>query len=180
MLKHDEKEKILSMHSKISIYSPWTDPILFKRIIDELSAPFLDLKIDKVVGIEARGLIMGGAVAYKIGAGFVLCRKKGNTFQYKYPRNLVFSKSSIDYSGKRKTLELEKGNKGVAKGDKVLIIDDWFGSGNQGLTAIDLVHRAGGIVVGFGIMLDDMSKETRLKYSQYNFHSLITRTPSRG
>lgn len=179
MLTQKEKDKILSMHTNISIYSPWTDPVLFKRIINEISTPFLDLKIDRVVGIEARGLILGGAVAYKIGAGFVPCRKKGNTYQYKYPRDLVFSKSCIDYSGKRKTLELEKGNKGVVKGDKVLIVDDWFGSGEQGLATIDLVHQAGGIVVGVGIMLDDMSKETQSKYSPYNLHSIITRTPSK-
>lgn len=175
MLTKKEKEKALLMHSTVSIYAPWTDPALYKKMIDELSKPFLNSKIDKVVGVEARGFILGGAVAYKIGAGFVLCRKKGRTYQYDYPKDLVYSKSCIDYSGKRKTLELEKGNKGITKGDRVLVIDDWYGTGQQGLTTIDLIHQAGGIVVGVGIMLDDMSEDIRLKYSTYNLHSLIRR-----
>lgn len=175
MLSNIDIEKILSMHSNISIYSPWTDAHLFKNIISELSKPFLNLKVDKVVGIEARGLILGGALAYKIGAGFVLCRKKGNTYQYHYPRNLVYSKTCIDYSGKRKTLELEKDNKSISNGDRVLIIDDWFGSGEQGLAAISLVCKAGGTVVGVGIMLDDMSTDARFRYQAYNLHSLIKR-----
>lgn len=176
MLSNSDIKKILSRHSNISIYSPWTDAYLFKKIIVELSKPFLHLKIDKVVGIEARGFILGGAVAYNIGAGFVLCRKKGNTYQYNYPRNLVYSKSCIDYSGKRKTLELEKDNKkSISKDDKVILIDDWFGTGNQGLVAIDLVHKAGGIIVGIGIMLDNMTNNVRLKYAPYNLHSLIKR-----
>lgn len=174
MLSQSDKKIILKMHKEISIYSPWTDGNLFKKIIDELSKPFMDLGINKVLGVEARGFILGGAVAYKLKAGFVLSRKKDKMYQYKYPKNLVFSeKCSIDYSGKTKTLEIERDGKGIKKNDKVLIIDDWYGKGAQGNAAIRLVEKAGGKVVGVGIMLDEMTDDVRKSFDSYNLHALI-------
>lgn len=164
------------MHKEISIYSPWTDGNLFKKIIDELSRPFLDLEINKILGVESRGLILGGAVAYKLNVGFALTRKKNRMYQYKYPKRLVFSEECIDYSGKKKTLEIEKDGKGIKKGDKVVIIDDWYGKGAQGNAAIRLVEKAGGYVVGVGIMLDEMSDEARKSFDSYNLHALVRKT----
>lgn len=174
MLSQPDKELILKMHKEISIYSPWTDGNLFKKIIDELSKPFMNSEINKVLGVEARGFILGGAVAYKLNAGFVLARKKNKMYQYKYPKHLVFSeRCSADYSGKKKTLEIEKDEKGIKKGDKVLIIDDWYGKGAQGNAAIRLIEKAGGKVVGVGIMLDEMTDDVRKSFDSYNLHALI-------
>lgn len=179
MISQSDKELILKMHDEISIYSPWTDSNLFKKIIDELSRPFLDLKINKVLGIESRGFILGGAVAYKLNAGFVLARKKNKMYQYNYPKRLVFSEECIDYSGKKKTLEIERDGKGIKKGDKVVIIDDWYGRGAQGNAAIRLVEKAGGKVVGVGIMLDEMTGEIRKNFASYNFHALVRKLKSK-
>lgn len=176
MLTKSDTELILKMHEKVSIYSPWTDRNLFKKIIDELSQPFIDLKVDKILGIESRGFILGGAVAYKINAGFVLARKKNKMYAYHYSKKLVFSEECIDYSGKKKGLEIEKNEKGIKKGDRVVIIDDWYGKGAQGKAAIRLVERAGGIVVGVGIMLDEMKEDARQSFNSYNLHTLMKRT----
>lgn len=176
MLSQSDKRLILKMHKEISIYAPWTNSVLFKKIIDELSKPFLDLKVDKVLGVESRGFILGGAVAYKLNSGFVLARKKNKIYQYKYPKNLVFSEECIDYSGMKKGLEIEKDGKGINKGDNVVVIDDWYGTGGQGNAAIRLVEKAGGKVIGVGIMLDWMSDETRKSFAPYNFHTLIRET----
>lgn len=173
MLTKSDKELILKMHKEISIYSPWTDRILFKKIIDELTHPFLKLEVDKVLGVEARGFILGGAVAYKLNAGFVLCRKEDRMYAYDYPKDLVLSEECVDYSGKRKVLEIETGGKGIKEGDRVVIIDDWYGKGAQGNAAIRLVERAGGKVVGVGIMLDEMSDNALRGFDQYNLHALI-------
>lgn len=164
------------MHKEISIYSPWADKNLFKNIIEELSKPFLHLHVDKVVGIESRGFILGGAVAYNIHAGFVLIRKKDNMYAYTYPKELVFSEECVDYSGKKKTLELERDNKGIKPGDKVIIIDDWWGKGGQGNAAIHIIEKAGGIVIGIGIMLDEMTDDIKQRFDIYNFHALIKKT----
>lgn len=177
MLTSDETSKILQMHEDISIYSPWSDGKIFQRIIDELSAPYIDSQVDKVVGPEARGFILGSAVAYKLNAGFVLIRKENKMFQYDYPRDLVYLERCIDYSGKEKGLEIDRTASGIEKGDRVLIIDDWFGTGGQGMAAIKLVEQVGGEVVGVGIILDDMSKEIQAKFKNYNLHSLIRRDP---
>lgn len=175
MLNSDETSKILKMHENTSIYHPWSNGKIFQRIIDELAAPFIDAHIDKVVGLEARGFILGSAVAYKLNAGFVLIRKENKMFQYDYPKDLVYLERCIDYSGKEKGLEIDKNASGIEKNDKVLIIDDWFGTGGQGLASIKLVEQVGGKVAGVGIMLDDMSKEVQEKFKNYNLHSLIRR-----
>jgi adenine phosphoribosyltransferase len=163
------------MHEEISIYSPWTDPRLFKKIIDELSRPFLKMHVDKVLSIESRGFILGGAAAYKINAGFVLCRKRNKMYAYHYYKNAVFSEECIDYSGKKKGLEIETGGKGIKEGDRVVLIDDWWGKGAQGKAAIRLIERAGGKVVGVGIMLNEMEQDAEQDFDSYNLHSLIKR-----
>ena len=177
MLTQSDKNLILKMHEDISIYSPWTDSRLFKKIIDELSRPFMNLNVDKVVGTEARGFILGGAVAYKIGAGFVLVRKKDKMYAYDYPKDLVYLEECVDYSGTRKGLEIEKNGKAVKEGDKVIIIDDWYGSGAQGNATIRLVEKAGGKVAGVGIMLDEMDETVKRNFDSYNLHALMKRDP---
>lgn len=180
MLTQEETVQILKMHEDVSIYSPWSDGKFFQRVIDELAAPFIDLKVDKVVGPESRGFILGSAVAYKLKAGFALIRKEGKMYQYDYPKDLVYLERCIDYSGKEKGLEIDRTVSGIKKGDKVLIIDDWFGTGGQGLASIKLVEQVGGIVVGVGIMLDEMPEKVQLKFKKYNLHGLIRREPEKA
>ncbi len=173
MLTPQEKQLILNLKDKYSVYAVWSNAALFKRIIDELSLPFHKLKIDKVVGVEGRGFILGAAVAYKLNLGFIPIRKEGNMYASYKRENVLWEKSAADYAGKEKILEIEKHEKGIQKGDKVLLIDDWFEKGAQGKTAIRLIEGLGGSVVGIGIMLDEMTDEVRDFFKKYNLHTLV-------
>jgi adenine phosphoribosyltransferase len=98
----------------------------FRRAVDELVQPWAGMKIDKVAGIEARGFILGGAVAHQVSAGFVPIRKKG-----KLPHKRV----SIAYS-----LEFEM--HAVEKGDRVIVVDDLIATGGTAEGAVKLrAHR---------------------------------------
>jgi len=173
MLTEDDKKKILDLKKEYSIYAPWTDKDLFQKIVDDLAQPFKDLQVDKVLGLEARGFILGAAVAYKLHTGFVVARKGGSMYKDGYAQNDVMWEECVDYSGKKKILEIEKHGKGIQKGDKAIIIDDWFEKGGQGQAAIKLVEKAGGDVVGIGVMIDQMKEEIRQRFTSYNFHSLV-------
>lgn len=173
MLTDEEIKKILEIKEKYSIYSLWTNGILFKRVIDSLAEPFVNITINKVLGIEARGFILGSAVAYKLGAGFVVCRKGGKLTKERYPpEKVLIEKVPADYSGKEKILEIEHHEMGIQSGDKVLLVDDWFESGSQGHAAINLIERAGGKVAGISVILDEMADHVRDTFGVFNYHAL--------
>lgn len=173
MLTSAEKQLILDLKDKYSVYAVWSNAALFKRIIDELSLPFHKLKIDKVVGVEGRGFILGSAVAYKLNVGFIPIRKEGNMYARYNKTDVLWEKSAADYAGKEKILEIEQHEKGIQKGDKILLIDDWFEKGAQGKTAIRLIESLGGSIVGIGIMLDEMTGEVRDFFNKYYLHTLV-------
>ncbi len=175
MLEVSDQKKILDLKKKYSIYSPFTDKELFKRISENLALSFKDVNVDKVLGLESRGFILGSVIAYILGCGFVVARKGGKMYP-EYSSNSVFSTETIDYSGKNKVIEIENNDKAIQKGDRVLIVDDWFETGGQGKAAIRLVEKAGGIVVGIGIMLDDMSNEVRSYFDNYNLHASVVKS----
>src|SRR5207247_1547716 len=96
------------------------DARAFRRAVDELVQPWAGAKIDKVAGIEARGFILGGAVAHQVSAGFVPIRKKG-----KLPHKRV----SIAYSLEYGLDEMEMHEDAVEKGDRVILVDDLIATG---------------------------------------------------
>lgn len=170
-----EERKILALKRRYSIYAPWSDGAFFRKIIDSLAKPYLRARVDKVLGMEARGFVLGAALAYRLGVGFAVCRKAGKMYQEGYDPSDVLQESTTDYSGTVKTLEIEKNPRGIRFGERVVIVDDWFQTGGQSLTAIRLVERAGGMVVGVAGMLDDTSQETRAKLEPYGFYPLVRR-----
>lgn len=167
----DLEQTILQLKKESSIYAPFADGEIFAQIIDALAQPFKHTRVDKVLGLEARGFILGAPVAYVLQTGFVVARKKGKMYP-KYDNDYVYSTSAIDYSGTEKTLEIEKNTSAIQREDKVLIVDDWFETGGQGHAAIRLVEMAGGEVVGICMMLDNMKEETRDSFSKYKLHSI--------
>lgn len=171
MLTKEDIEKLLQLKKEHSIYAVFADRDLLKKIVDLMHVWFKDIKVDKVVGIEGRGFILGSSVAYTLHAGFVVVRKAGNMY-HSYVSSDVYQEGCTDYSGKTKILELEKHAKAIHKGDSVVIIDDWFEKGGQGKAAIKLVERAGGKVVGIGVLLDQMKDAVRDDFSKYNFHAV--------
>ena len=92
----------------------------FRRAIDELVQPYAGLKIDKIAGMEARGFILGGAVAHQLSAGFVPIRKKGK---------LPHTKLSVAYSLEYGVDEMEMHDDALVKGERVLLVDDLIATG---------------------------------------------------
>lgn len=108
------------------------DARAFRRAIDELVQPWAGTKIDKVAGIEARGFILGGAVAHQLSAGFVPIRKKG-----KLPHATV----SIAYSLEYGLDEMEMHEDGVRPGERVILVDDLIATGGTATAAVALLKR---------------------------------------
>ena len=117
----------------------------FRRSVDELVQPWAGSKIDKVAGIEARGFIIGGAVAHQVSAGFIPIRKKG-----KLPHKRV----SIAYSLEYGLDEMEMHEDAVVRGEKVVLVDDLIATGGTAEAAAKLVKRSGGEIVGAAFIVD--------------------------
>src|SRR5437763_8171141 len=117
----------------------------FRRAVDEMVQPWAGMKIDKVAGIEARGFILGGAVAHQVSAGFVPIRKKG-----KLPHKRV----SIAYSLEYGLDEMEMHEDAVAKGDRVVLVDDLIATGGTAEGAVKLLRQMGAEVLAACFIID--------------------------
>ncbi len=121
------------------------DARAFRRAVDELVQPWAGEKIDKVAGIEARGFILGGAVAHQLSAGFVPVRKKG-----KLPHETV----SIAYSLEYGVDEMEMHRDGVKPGERVVLVDDLIATGGTAVGAVQLLRKLGADVVAACFVID--------------------------
>ena len=121
------------------------DPRAFRRAVDELVQPFSGTKIDKVAGMEARGFILGGAVAHQLSAGFIPIRKKG-----KLPHATV----SIAYSLEYGIDEMEIHEDALVKGERVILVDDLIATGGTATAAVQLLQRLGAEVVAAVFVID--------------------------
>jgi adenine phosphoribosyltransferase len=120
-------------------------PTGFRRTVDELVQPFAGSSITRVAGIEARGFILGGAVAHQLSIGFVAVRKKGK---------LPWQTISVEYELEYGTDEVEIHIDSVEQGDQILIIDDLIATGGTAAATTQLVRDAGGEVVGASFIVD--------------------------
>jgi adenine phosphoribosyltransferase len=121
------------------------DARAFRATVDQLVQPFAGLKIDKVAGLEARGFILGGAVAHQLSVGFVPIRKKG-----KLPYRVIGQDYDLEYGTDR----LEIHTDAIGAGDKVLLIDDLIATGGTALAGIALLEQTGANVVGCSFVID--------------------------
>src|SRR5208283_5441282 len=121
------------------------DARAFRRAVDELVQPWAGMKIDKVAGIEARGFILGGAVAHQVSAGFVPIRKKG-----KLPHKRV----SIAYSLEYGLDEMEMHEDAVAAGERVILVDDLIATGGTAEGAVKLLRKLGANVLAACFVID--------------------------
>jgi adenine phosphoribosyltransferase len=117
----------------------------FRRAIDELVQPLAGKKIDKVAGIEARGFILGGAIAHQLSVGFVPVRKKGK---------LPFETLSENYDLEYGTDTVEIHVDAVSEGERVLLVDDLIATGGTAKAAITLLERAGAEIVLCAFVVD--------------------------
>jgi adenine phosphoribosyltransferase len=143
------------------------DARAFRRAVDELVQPWAGMKIDKVAGIEARGFILGGAVAHQASAGFVPIRKKG-----KLPHKRV----SIAYSLEYGLDEMEMHEDAVAKGERVILVDDLIATGGTAEGAVKLLRQMGADVLAacFIIDLPDLGGAAKLRKLDVPVRTLIS------
>jgi adenine phosphoribosyltransferase len=139
----------------------------FRRTVDELVQPWAGQKIDKVAGIEARGFILGGAMAHQVSAGFIPIRKKG-----KLPHKRV----SIAYSLEYGLDEMEMHEDAVEKGDRVVLVDDLIATGGTAEGAVKLLRQMGGEVLAacFIIDLPDLGGAEKLRKLDVPVRTLIS------
>ena len=128
----------------------------FRRAVDELVQPWAGGKIDKVAGIEARGFIIGGAVAHQVSAGFVPIRKKG-----KLPHQTVRMAYALEYG----TDEMEIHVDAIAKGERVIVVDDLIATGGTAEGAVKLLRQMGADIIAacFVIDLPDLGGRAKLE-----------------
>ncbi len=117
----------------------------FRTVVDQLVQPYAGVRIDKVAGIEARGFILGGAVAHQLSCGFVPVRKKG-----KLPWNTVAQEYALEYG----TDVVEVHSDAVKAGEHVLIVDDLIATGGTAEAAVKLVKRLDASVIGASFVVD--------------------------
>ena len=141
------------------------NPEGFKIVIDAFTDKYSNINIDKIVGLEARGFILGGALAYNLGKGFIPARKKG-----KLPHNTESFEYELEYG--TDTIEIHVD--AIEKGDRVLIIDDLLATGGTALAGAKLVEKLGGEVVEIGFVIDlpDVGGNKRLKEAGYNIFTM--------
>ena len=121
------------------------DPVGLRLSVEGLVKPFQGEKIDKVVAIEARGFILGGAVAVELGVGFVPVRKPG-----KLPHETIGQDYELEYGTDR----IEMHTDAIAPGERVLLIDDLIATGGTAEAAIHVIEQAGGQIVGVAVVID--------------------------
>ncbi len=143
------------------------DPVGFRLVIDQLTQRYIneDVDFNIIAGIESRGFILGGALAYTLGKGFVPIRKKG-----KLPGEIVSQEYELEYG----TDSIEVHKDAIKNGAKVLLVDDLIATGGTALAAAALIEKLGGQVVEacFIVNLPDIGGFAKLKKKGYKLFAL--------
>lgn len=143
------------------------DPVGFRLVIDNLTQRYItgNIAFDVVVGIEARGFIIGGALSYTLGKGFIPIRKPG-----KLPHEVISQEYQLEYG----TDKVEIHKDAINKGDRILLVDDLLATGGTALASVALVEKLGGIIseIAFIVNLPDVGGYKKLKDKGYNVFCL--------
>ena len=123
----------------------FADPRGFRMCIDQMLHPYAGQPIDKVVGLEARGFILGGAIAHQLGTGFVPVRKKG-----KLPGTTISQDYKLEYG----EAIVEIHDDAIKAGERILVVDDLLATGGTAEAGIKLIERLGGDIVGCSFIVD--------------------------
>lgn len=139
----------------------------FKGAVAAMAEPYATKRVKAVAGIEARGFILGGAVADRLGCGFVPVRKKG-----KLPWKTIGQDYTLEYGVD--TIEIHAD--AIGRGERILIVDDLIATGGTAEAAVHLVRRSGGEVVGAAFIIDlpDLGGRQRLEAMGVACHVLMT------
>lgn len=138
---------------------------LLKYIINEMTKPFLDKKIDKVVAIDARGFLLAAPIAYKIGAGVCLVRKRG-----KLPFHTIEESYMKEYGEDILAIHADA----INKGERIIIIDDLLATGGTAIATTRLVEKLGGKIIGMSFIIDLPFLGGSKKLNKYKLNFLVT------
>jgi len=143
----------------------FANPRGFRMAVDQLLHPYAGADIDVVVGLEARGFILGGAIAHQLGKGFVPIRKKG-----KLPGKTIQQAYTLEYG----EAVMEMHDDAIEPGAKVLVVDDLLATGGTAEAGIKLLEKLGGEVVGCAFVIDlpELGGRARLEKLGMDVHVL--------
>ena len=141
------------------------EPAALRETVDRLAEYARSLEVDHVVSAEARGFVLGGAIAAAAGAGFILARKPG-----KLPREVT----SVEYQLEYGVDALEVHSDAISDGARVLVHDDLLATGGTAQALCSLVEQAGGIVAGCAFVIELSFLGGRAALADYDVHSLLT------
>lgn len=143
----------------------FSDPRGFRIAIDQMLAPYAGVEFDKVVGLEARGFILGGAIAHQLGKGFIPIRKKG-----KLPGKTIEQAYTLEYG----EAVMEVHEDALQASEKVLLVDDLLATGGTAEAGIKLVERMGASVIASAFIIDlpDLGGRQKLEKMGMDVHVL--------
>ena len=140
------------------------DRNVFRKTINLLAKPYLKKKIDKVVGIDARGFLLAAAVAYRLKAGIAIVRKKG-----KLPCKTICQEYNLEYGSN--VIEMHRDC--ILPGERVLLVDDVLATGGTMEAAISLVEKLKGKIIGVDLLMELTFLNGREKIKKYKVRSLV-------
>jgi len=168
-MKYEYYDKYINKKTKLRYDTTpiYEEPKVFSNLINDLIKPFKRKEFNKIVGLEALGFIIGGAISNKLKIGFVPVRKAR-----KLPgiKGTVIRTSFVDYTKKKRSFEMNKGS--IKRRDKVLIVDDWVETGSQIKAAIKLIEKQGGKVIGITALCAEKTPKTRFLFEKYNCQAI--------
>jgi len=141
------------------------DGKLFRAAVDAIADRHQGKQLDAIIGIDARGFIFAGAVAYKLGVGMIPVRKKG-----KLPWKTVVTTYTLEYGSEISEMHVDA----IQKGDRVLIVDDLLATGGTARAACNLVEQLGGTVVELDFLIELSFLKGRERLQPYNVFALIS------
>ena len=140
------------------------DATAFRGMIAAMAEPFRDAGIDRVVGIEARGFLLGAPLAVELGVGFAPVRKAG-----KLPSDTFAADFELEYA--EATIEMHRD--ALGPGDRVLVVDDVLATGGTLEAAVELVGRSGAVVAGIAVLIELTALDGRARLAGHDVTSLI-------
>jgi adenine phosphoribosyltransferase len=161
-LRNDLLERIPWVDGHADVWRTFSDERFFPRLVAALADPYRGEGVTKVAGIEARGFILGAAVAVELSAGFVAIRKEDTGL---FPGEKIVRVSEPDYRGNACTLRLQV--RSLTPADRVLLVDDWLETGSQALAAKALIEASGGVFVGASVIVDQLSDHGRARLEPF-------------
>ena len=143
------------------------DKDAFKEVVDLLIAGLFEQKIDKVVGIDARGFIFAAPIAYKLNTGLAIVRKQG-----KLPANVISKEYTLEYASNI----IEMHDDSIKSGENVVLIDDLCATGGTALAACDLIEKLGGKIIGVSFVIDlsFLNGSKKLQERGYKVNNLVS------